>query len=108
MWHERANVAAIVALCHSPLVEVVPGATDRRSAARGHSRPGSGVLEYADHLLCYSAVPAWARSMPGRASIDRATLADCVGHAAFHLRPLHERLFAKLKIPAVKDDDTSA
>jgi transposase len=30
-------------------------------------------------------------------NLDRSTLADWVGHAAWHLRPLHERLLNKLK-----------
>ncbi|BAR56164.1 hypothetical protein ACVIWV_008619 [Bradyrhizobium diazoefficiens] len=30
-------------------------------------------------------------------TLDRSTLADWVGNAAFHLRPLHERLLAVLR-----------
>src|SRR3954469_20185142 len=51
---------------------------------------------------------------PVRASIlpdtlDRSTLADWVGRAAFHLRPVHERLLDKLKAsPKLFADETTA
>src|SRR3712207_9439663 len=44
-----------------------------------------------------------------RSTLDRSTLADWVGRAAFHLRPVHERLLAKLKAsPKLFADETTA
>src|SRR5215207_5810751 len=41
--------------------------------------------------------------------LDRSTLADWVGRAAFHLRPVHERLLDKLKAsPKLFADETTA
>src|SRR5258706_225165 len=41
--------------------------------------------------------------------INRGTLADWVGHAAWHLRPLHERLLMRLKeLPRLFADETTA
>src|SRR5207302_192328 len=42
-------------------------------------------------------------------TLDRSTLADWVGRAAFHLRPVHERLLDKLKAsPKLFADETTA
>ena len=47
------------------------------------------VCKYADHLPLYRQAQIYARQ---GIDLDRSTLADWVGHAAWHLRPLHERL----------------
>jgi hypothetical protein len=47
------------------------------------------VSKYADHLPLYRQAQIYARQ---GIDLDRSTLADWVGHAAWHLRPLHERL----------------
>ncbi len=52
------------------------------------------VSKYADHLPLYRQAQIWARQ---GINLDRSTLADWVGRAAWHLRPVHERLLAKLK-----------
>ena len=52
------------------------------------------VSKYADHLPLYRQAQIYARQ---GLTLDRSTLADWVGRAAFHLRPVHERLLAKLK-----------
>src|SRR4051812_498784 len=52
------------------------------------------VSKYADHLPLYRQAQIYARQS---IDLDRATLADWVGHAAFLLRPVHERLLARLK-----------
>jgi transposase len=52
------------------------------------------VSKYADHLPLYRQAQIYARQ---GIDLDRSTLADWVGHAAWHLRPLHERLFVKLR-----------
>ena len=52
------------------------------------------VSKYADHFRS----TARPRSTPARAiNLDRSTLADWVGRAAFLLRPVHERLLTTLK-----------
>ena len=55
------------------------------------------VSKYADHLPLYRQAQIYARQ---GINLDRSTLADWVGHAAWHLRPLHERLLARLKAKA--------
>src|ERR1700686_1091566 len=50
--------------------------------------------KYADHLPLYRQAQIYARQ---GIELDRSTLADWVGHAAWHLRPLHERLLCKLR-----------
>ncbi len=41
--------------------------------------------------------------------LDRSTLADWVGRAAFHLRPIHERVLAHLWVSAkLFADETTA
>ncbi|MET3597829.1 hypothetical protein ABID26_007255, partial [Mesorhizobium shonense] len=52
------------------------------------------VSKYADHLPLYRQAQIYARQ---GINLDRSTLADCVGRAAWHLRPVHERLLEKLK-----------
>jgi transposase len=52
------------------------------------------VAKYADHLPLYRQAQIYARE---GIALDRSTLADWVGRAAFHLRPVHERLLASLK-----------
>lgn len=52
------------------------------------------VSKYADHLPLYRQSQIYARQ---GVSLDRSTLADWVGKAAFLLRPVHERLFEMLK-----------
>ena len=52
------------------------------------------VSKYADHLPLYRQAQIYARQ---GLTLDRSTLADWVGRAAFHLRPVHERLLDKLK-----------
>ena len=52
------------------------------------------VSKYADHLPLYRQAQIYARQ---GIDLDRSTLADWVGRAAFLLRPVHERLLAALK-----------
>jgi len=52
------------------------------------------VSKYADHLPLYRQAQIYARQ---GVTLDRSTLADWVGKAAFLLRPVHERLFERLK-----------
>jgi transposase len=52
------------------------------------------VSKYADHLPLYRQAQIYARQ---GIDLDRSTLADRVGSAAWHLRPLHERLLVKLR-----------
>ena len=47
------------------------------------------VSKYADHLPLYRQAQIYARQ---GINLDRSTLADWVGRAAFLLRPVHERL----------------
>ena len=50
------------------------------------------VSKYADHLPLYRQAQIYARQ---GVRLDRSTLADWVGRAAFHLRPVHERPTAR-------------
>jgi transposase len=52
------------------------------------------VSKFADHLPLYRQAQIYARQ---GIALDRSTLADWVGRAAFLLRPVHERLLARLK-----------
>jgi transposase len=52
------------------------------------------VAKYADHLPLYRQAQIYARQ---GVSLDRSTLADWVGKAAFLLKPVHARLFERLK-----------
>ncbi|MDA9421809.1 hypothetical protein XH97_06770 [Bradyrhizobium sp. CCBAU 53380] len=63
------------------------------------------VSKYADHLPLYRQAQIYARQ---GIELDRSTLADWVGQAAFHLRPLHERLLGKLRQrPKLFADETT-
>jgi transposase len=63
------------------------------------------VSKYADHLPLYRQAQIYARQ---GIELDRSTLADWVGHAAWHLRPLHERLLVKLRQrPKLFADETT-
>src|SRR5256885_10442766 len=48
------------------------------------------VAKYADHTPLYRQAQIYARQ---GITLDRSTLADWVGRAAFALRPVHARLF---------------
>jgi transposase len=64
------------------------------------------VSKYADHLPLYRQAQIYARQ---GIVLDRSTLADWVGRAAWLLRPVHERLLAKLKGSAkLFADETTA
>jgi hypothetical protein len=52
------------------------------------------VAKYADHLPLYRQAQIYARA---GIALDRSTLADWVGRAAFALRPIYIRLFEGLK-----------
>lgn len=52
------------------------------------------VSKVADHLPVYRQAQIYARQ---GVDLDRSTLADWVGRAAWYLRPLHERLLTNLK-----------
>ena len=52
------------------------------------------VSKYADHLPLYRQAQIYARQ---GIDLDRSTLADWVGHAAWHLRPVHERLLEHIR-----------
>ena len=52
------------------------------------------VSKYSDHLPLYRQSQIYARQ---GITLDRSTLADWVGRAAWLLRPVHERLLARLK-----------
>jgi len=57
-------------------------------------RLSSQVSKYADHLPLYRQAQIYARQ---GITLDRSTLADWVGRAAWLLRPVHERLLMTLK-----------
>jgi transposase len=64
------------------------------------------VSKYADHLPLYRQAQIYARQ---GLTLDRSTLADWVGRAAFLLRPVHQRLLDKLKAsPKLFADETTA
>jgi transposase len=64
------------------------------------------VSKYADHLPLYRQAQIWSRQ---GIDLDRSTLADWVGRAAWHLRPVHQRLLEKLKAsPKLFADETTA
>jgi transposase len=52
------------------------------------------VAKFADHLPLYRQAQIYSRQ---GVDLDRSTLADWVGRAAFLLRPIQERLFDRLK-----------
>ena len=64
------------------------------------------VAKYSDHLPLYRQAQIYARQ---GVTLDRSTLADWVGRAAFLLRPVHERLLERLKASAkLFADETTA
>ena len=64
------------------------------------------VSKYADHLPLYRQAQIFARQ---GLALDRSTLADWVGRAAFLLRPVHERLLDRLKASSkLFADETTA
>lgn len=64
------------------------------------------VSKYADHLPLYRQAQIYARQ---GIKLDRSTLADWTGRAAFLLRPVHERLLATIKRSAkLFADETTA
>ena len=64
------------------------------------------VSKYADHLPLYRQAQIFARQ---GVSLDRSTLADWVGRAAFLLRPVHARLLERVKgLGKLFADETTA
>ena len=64
------------------------------------------VSKYADHLPLYRQAQIYARQ---GVNLDRSTLADWVGRAAFLLRPIYERLLDRLRTsPKLFADETTA
>src|SRR6267154_126784 len=64
------------------------------------------VSKFADHLPLYRQAQIYARQ---GVALDRSTLADWVGRAAFLLRPVHERLLDRLKASSkLFADETTA
>jgi transposase len=64
------------------------------------------VSKYADHLPLYRQAQIYARQ---GVRLDRSTLADWVGRAAFLLRPVHKRLLETLRAsPKLFADETTA
>src|SRR5947208_1639424 len=64
------------------------------------------VAKYADHLPLYRQAQIFARQ---GITLDRSTLADWVGRAAFVLRPVHARLLEQLKLSTkLFADETTA
>ncbi|ENN86431.1 Putative Transposase, IS66 [Rhizobium freirei PRF 81] len=64
------------------------------------------VSKYADHLALYRQAQIYKRQ---GINLDRSTLADWVGRAAWHLRPVHQRLLEVLKTSSkLFADETTA
>jgi transposase len=64
------------------------------------------VSKYADHLPLYRQARIYARQ---GVNLDRSTLADWVGRAAWHLRPVHECLLARIRASTkIFADETTA
>ncbi len=64
------------------------------------------VSKYADHLPLYRQAQIYARQ---GIALDRSTLADWVGRAAWHLRPVHEQLLAHIRASTkIFADETTA
>jgi transposase len=93
---------------HLPRIELVVDIEDRtcpccrnalhrtvRIAASGST--SSRHTKYADHLPLYRQARIYLRQ---GITLDRSTLADWVGRAAWLLRPVHERLLMRLKSSA--------
>ena len=111
--------------CPVPRAGRLPGlATPAGSARTSSSRPPGAreadrrglpteatiaqvlVSKFADRLPLYRQAQIYARQ---GVRLDRSTLADWAGRAAFHLRPLHERLLALLRAsPKLFADETTA
>src|SRR6202171_217861 len=63
------------------------------------------VSKYADHLPLYRQAQIYARQ---GIELDRSTLADWVGHAAWHLRPLQARVpWRRTERPRLFADETT-
>src|SRR5471032_3154001 len=77
---------------------IVQEPASSRPIARGMAGPGLLahvlVAKYADHLPLYRQSQIYERE---GVELDRSTLADWVGRAAFHLRPIRERILAHLR-----------
>jgi hypothetical protein len=71
-------------------LEVFTGA-DGGDMARSRQSPDC-CRDRGDHLPLYRQVQIYARQ---GINLDRSTLADWVGHAAWHLRPLQARLLTR-------------
>jgi transposase len=64
------------------------------------------VSKYADHLPLYRQAQIYARQ---GIDLDRSTFADWVGRAAWHLRPVHERLLEHIRASTkIFADETTA
>ncbi|MBV9558115.1 MAG: IS66 family transposase [Pseudolabrys sp.] len=64
------------------------------------------VCKYADHTPLYRQAQIYARQ---GIDLDRSTLADWVGRAAWHLRPVYDRLLAHIRRSAkIFADETTA
>lgn len=64
------------------------------------------VSKYADHLPLYRQAKIYERQ---GVVLDRSTLADWVGRAAWHLRPVHERILAHIRSSTkIFADETTA
>ncbi|CAJ0855570.1 hypothetical protein AMST5_00865 [freshwater sediment metagenome] len=64
------------------------------------------VSKYADHLPLYRQAQIYARQ---GIALDRSTLADWVGRAAWHLRPVHEQLLQHIRLSTkIFADETTA
>jgi len=64
------------------------------------------VSKYADHLPLYRQAQVYARQ---GVALDRSTLADWVGRAAWHLRPVHGRLLEHIRSSTkIFADETTA
>jgi len=64
------------------------------------------VSKYADHLPLYRQAKIFERQ---GVTLDRSTLADWAGHAAWHLRPVYERLLVHIRSSTkIFADETTA
>jgi transposase len=78
----------VVVQAHAPARLIEGGLPTERTVAQ------ILVSKYADHLPLYRQAQIYARQ---GVTLDRSTLADWVGRAAWLLKPVHERLLSKLK-----------
>jgi hypothetical protein len=74
----------------------LPFAADAAAVSEAVTRPWTRTLPLISwrYLPLYRQAQIYARQ---GVRLDRSTLADWVGRAAFHLRPVHERILAHLK-----------